>query len=173
MSKRCRLSIRVALVRSTSPSPRSQRGRVLELSADQGVCAVERPLRRLSKTHSRHTGQAVKANKVVQVQEARPTRGARREPQFSTSTVVSPHGLLSTVLSNAFRRWVVRYCFDRYIRWACKAGFNELPRQSRYGRDLRVHVAYQLWNCAFRNMRWHGICNPSSVWTSPSRPLET
>jgi len=103
MSKRCRLSIRVALVRSTSPSRRSQRGRVLGLSADQGVCAIERPLRRLSKTHSRHTGQVVKANKVVQVQEARPTRCARRAGRSHSSPqarLFRAHDLQSTVLSN-------------------------------------------------------------------------
>jgi len=100
MSKRCRLSIRVALVRSTSPSARSQRGRVLGLSADQGVCAVERPLRRLSKrTRATRPSRESKQGSASPRGAANALRAVRSHssPQ---ARLFRAHGLQSTVLSN-------------------------------------------------------------------------
>jgi hypothetical protein len=45
------------------------------------------------------------------------------------------------------KRWVVKYCFDRYICWGCKASFyiEERPwAGSKYGSELRSYVIYQI-----------------------------
>src|SRR5262249_25668201 len=102
-------------------------------------------LRRASQAHLRHVGHAIRPNKVVQVEAARPARCAR-----CGATVLYKNGRFSHTVydlrfsTTGIRRWVVRYQFNRHTCWACKAGFNELPRQSKYGRDLKAFVAYQL-----------------------------
>jgi Transposase IS66 family len=46
--------------------------------------------------------------------------------------------------STGVRRSVVRHCFIRYQCWNCKHGYNELPRQEKYGKGLKAFVLYQV-----------------------------
>ena len=42
------------------------------------------------------------------------------------------------------KRWVTKSFFTSYTCWICKSRYNELPRQERYGRDLRSYILYQI-----------------------------
>jgi predicted RecB family nuclease len=45
------------------------------------------------------------------------------------------------------KRWVVKYCFDRYICWGCKTTFyieNRPWTRSKYGMGLQSYVIYQI-----------------------------
>jgi predicted RecB family nuclease len=102
-------------------------------------------LRRASHTHVRGTRLAVKASKEVQAEPVRPARCAR-----CGGSVLHKNGRFTHTVydlrfsSTGIRRWIVQYRFNRYTCWKCKAGFNELPPQSKYGRELKAYVAYQL-----------------------------
>jgi predicted RecB family nuclease len=102
-------------------------------------------LRRASHTRRRGTGSDVRANKEVQAEAARPARCSR-----CGGTILHKNGRFTHTIYDlrfsltGIRRWIVRYRFNRYTCWKCKAGFNELPPQSKYGRELKAYVAYQL-----------------------------
>jgi hypothetical protein len=82
---------------------------------------------------------------VVQVEAARPACCVRCGATVLHKNGHPEHTVYDLRFSaSGIRRWVVQYRFNRYTCWACKAGFNELPRQSRYGRDLKAFVTYQL-----------------------------
>jgi predicted RecB family nuclease len=102
-------------------------------------------LRRAYHAQKRGTGSAVRANKEVQVEAARPARCARCGGTVLHKNGRFTHTVYDLRLSSiGIRRWIVRYRFNRYTCWNCKAGFNEHPPQSKYGRDLKAYVAYQL-----------------------------
>ena len=102
-------------------------------------------LRRASRPRSRRAGPAVRANKEVQVEAARPARCARCGGNVLYKNGRFTHTTYDIRFSkNGIRRWVIRYRFNRYTCWNCKAGFNEQPPQNKYGRDLKAYVAYQL-----------------------------
>jgi hypothetical protein len=102
-------------------------------------------LKRVSQVHSRPATQVVTANKVVQVEAPRPARCTRCKGTLLYRNGRFTHTVYDLRLSaTGVRRWVVRYRFNQYACRECKACFNELPRQSKYGRDLMAYVAYQL-----------------------------
>jgi hypothetical protein len=39
---------------------------------------------------------------------------------------------------------VVRFRYDRYICWSCKASFNQYERQGKWGSGLKAYVIYQI-----------------------------
>lgn len=102
-------------------------------------------LRRASHAHKRGTGSAVRVNKEVQVEAARPVSCTRCGGSVLYKNGRFTHTVYDLRLSSiGIRRWIVRYRFNRYTCWNCKAGFNEHPPQAKYGQDLKAYVAYQL-----------------------------
>ena len=102
-------------------------------------------LRRVSKVRSRPGTQVVAPNKVVQVEAPRPARCTRCKGTLLYKNGRFTHTVYDLRFSaTGVRRWVVRYRFNQYACRVRKGCFNELPRQSKYGRDLRAYVAYQL-----------------------------
>ena len=113
-----------------------QRAKVYVRSSDR--------LRRISLARLR-LRKPVKPDKVIQVKEMRPPCCAR-----CGETVIYKNGRLARTVhdlrfsATGVRRCITRYLFNRYQCWSCKAGFKELPRLPKYGRDLKAFVAYQL-----------------------------
>jgi predicted RecB family nuclease len=103
-------------------------------------------LRRASKEgHRRRIAKDPPVNKSIQAKEDRPDFCPKcnsvkfyRNGRFSQVVYdlrFSPAGI---------RRWVVRHCYNRYQCRNCKNGYNELPRQERYGKSLKAYVLYQV-----------------------------
>jgi predicted RecB family nuclease len=84
-------------------------------------------------------------NKSIQAQENRPPLCPK-----CNSTKFYRNGRFSSVIydlrfsSAGVRRWVVRHNFNRYQCRNCKNGYNELPRQERFGVHLKAYVLYQI-----------------------------
>jgi hypothetical protein len=87
----------------------------------------------------------VPVNKAVACVERRPTQCAR-----CYSNKIYRFGRLSQIVYDlklsgaAVKRWVVRYSFQRYICWDCKATFHQRARQLKYGNTFRAYVVYHL-----------------------------
>jgi len=86
-------------------------------------------------------------NKVVTV-ETRPSSCAKCK-----ATKIYKYGQMSKIQYNlkigqaGIKRWVVKYCFSRYICWKCKSSFYAEGRpwtRSKYGLELRSYVVYQI-----------------------------
>jgi predicted RecB family nuclease len=86
-------------------------------------------------------------NKIV-VLEGRPSVCAKCK-----ATKIYRYGRMTKIVYNlkfgraGIKKWVVKYCFDRYICWECKTSFyiEERPwAGSKYGSDLRSYVIYQI-----------------------------
>jgi len=93
----------------------------------------------------RHSGLDIRPNKIRFVEEQQPgSCGHCNDP------LIYKWGWLSqTVYDLRFsrsgvRRWVVRYCFRRYICWHCKATFHQHVRKGKYGIDLCAYLLYQI-----------------------------
>jgi predicted RecB family nuclease len=84
-------------------------------------------------------------NKSIWAKENRPSVCPK-----CNSTRFYPNGRFSSVVydlrfsSAGVKRWVVRHHFKRYQCRSCKNGYNELPRQERFGRHLKAYVLYQI-----------------------------
>lgn len=102
-------------------------------------------LRRVSRAGLKHSTSGPPVNKSIQAKEDRPTVCPK-----CNSTRFYRNGRFSSVVydlrfsSAGVRRWVVRHCFNRYQCRNCKNGYNELPRQERYGKELKAYVLYQI-----------------------------
>ncbi len=51
------------------------------------------------------------------------------------------------IKKTGIKRWIIKYCFNRYICWKCKSSFYAEERpwmRSKYGSELRSYVIYQI-----------------------------
>jgi len=90
-------------------------------------------------------GEGPPINKLIEVQEERQTHC----PQCGSRKLYK-NGRFSRVVYDlrfsraGIKRWIVKYSFNRYICRTCKNGFNEFPRQEKYGKGLKAYVLYQV-----------------------------
>src|ERR1700674_3854343 len=116
-----------------------QRNRIYLRSSPSVKAAVQRADKRPSKP--------VHVNKTIELR-ARPACcpkcGAKRiEKHDRHSRVV--HDLRFS--RSSIKRWVIRYCFHRYICCSCGATFlpvDSPATKSKYGSDLRSYIVYQI-----------------------------
>jgi predicted RecB family nuclease len=103
-------------------------------------------LRHVSRT-GRKRGQAREPpiNKSIQAIENRPELCPKcNSAKFYRNGRFS-HVVYDLLFNRAgVKRWVVRHCFNRYQCRNCKNGYNELPREERYGKGLKAYVLYQV-----------------------------
>jgi predicted RecB family nuclease len=102
-------------------------------------------LKRVSRLERKQRKKDSPVDKSTQVNEGRPDAcpncGSRKFYR---------NGRLNHIIQDlrfspaGIRRWVVRYHFYRYQCRHCKHGYNELPRQERYGPSLKAYVLYQI-----------------------------
>ena len=84
-------------------------------------------------------------NKVVQVVEERPAICMRCKGKLIYKTGRFSETVYDLRFSaTGLNRWVVRFRYDRYICWSCKASFNQYERQGKWGSGLRAYVIYQI-----------------------------
>jgi len=102
-------------------------------------------LQQVSQARERCSHMPQRINKFVDVLEDRPACCAR-----CGATIIYRNGRFTHTVydlrfsTSGIKRWIVRYVFNRYVCRACGRGFNALPRQSKFGRDLGAFVIYQL-----------------------------
>jgi transposase len=102
-------------------------------------------LKRLSRAKREHHTNNPPVNKSVQAKEDRPDTCPK-----CSSRKFYRNGHLNHVIQDlrfspaGIRRWVVRHYFYRYQCRNCKHGYNELPREERFGRNLKAYVLYQV-----------------------------
>jgi predicted RecB family nuclease len=102
-------------------------------------------LKRLSQERGKHAAALLPPNKYVQAEEHRPACcpncGCTR---FHRNGKYS-HLIYDLRFSRTgLRRWVVRHNFFRYQCYDCKRGYNELPREARFGSGLKAYVLHQV-----------------------------
>jgi hypothetical protein len=84
-------------------------------------------------------------NKIIPVQEQRPECCIRCAGMLIYKTGRFSQTVYDLRFSiGGLRRWIVRYTYDRYICWRCKASFNRYVRKSKYGHNLKAYVVYQI-----------------------------
>jgi predicted RecB family nuclease len=102
-------------------------------------------LKRISRRRVNNSTSGPPVNKSIQTKENRPSVCPKCD-----STKFYPNGRFSSVVydlrfsSAGVKRWVVRRHFKRYQCRSCKNGYNELPRQERFGTHLKAYVLYQI-----------------------------
>jgi predicted RecB family nuclease len=103
-------------------------------------------MRRLgTRSNRKHSDKAIRVNKTVQVDDNRPAHCCR-----CGATLIYKFGRFSQTVydlrmsSAVVKRWVVRYLFDRYICWHCKATFFQYAHKDKYGGTLCAYVLYQV-----------------------------
>ena len=102
-------------------------------------------LQQVSQSRERRSHKSQRINKFIEVVEERPACCAR-----CGSTIIYRNGRFTQTVydlrfsASGIKRWIVRYLFNRYVCRACGRGFNALPRQSKYGKDLGAFVIYQM-----------------------------
>ncbi len=102
-------------------------------------------LKRISRRRIYNSTSGPPVNKSIQAKENRPPVCPK-----CNSTRFYRNGRFSSVIydlrfsSAGVRRWVVRHNFNRYQCRNCKNGYNELPRQERFGTHLKAYVLYQI-----------------------------
>ena len=100
-------------------------------------------LRRISRTRVNNSTSVLPVNKSIQAEENRPPVCPK-----CNSTRFYRNGKFSSVVydlqfsSTGVKRWIVRHNFNRYHCRNCKNGYNELPRQERFGTHLKAYVLY-------------------------------
>lgn len=103
-------------------------------------------LKRSCRKKIKHRIKAISINKSVQCELPRPTYC----PKCKSRTIYK-YGRMSKIVQDlkfgrtAIKRWVVKYDFDRFICWECKATFYSEDRpwtRSRYGSGLRSYMIY-------------------------------
>ena len=109
------------------------------------VRSDKRLLRLSHKTLKWHSRSTLRPNKIVTVEEQRPTSCSRcngsrickwgRYSQTVYDLRSSPAGI---------KRWIVWYSYPRYICWSCKATFCRYVRKPRYGGGLCAYLLYQI-----------------------------
>lgn len=104
-------------------------------------------LKRIHKESTRANAKPFPVNKVIAFDEL---------PSFCvkcSSTNTKKHGRKSKVIYDlkfgrvGIRRWIVKYCFNRYFCRDCRANFYIHGRpwtRSRYGSELRSYLIYQI-----------------------------
>lgn len=104
-------------------------------------------LKRIYKKNSYVYSKPPPVNKII-VLEGRPSVCARCK-----ATKIYKYGRMTKIVYDlkfgqaGIKRWVVKYCFDRYICWGCRASFYHEERPwtgSKYGSGLRSYVIYQI-----------------------------
>ncbi len=106
-----------------------------ERKAERAISARPRPRK----------AAAIRINKTVRAQEARPTTC----PKCGSGKFYK-NGLRSRVtcdlrfFRSGVKLWTVREQFMRYQCWNCKHGVMELSRKGKYGLVLQAYVIYQL-----------------------------
>jgi Transposase IS66 family/RNase_H superfamily len=102
-------------------------------------------IRRASQRRQRSSLKPVRINKFIQVTDKRPACCSRCGASVIYRNGRFTHTVYDLRFSAAgIKRWIVRYLFNRYVCRGCKRGFNALPRQSRWGRNLSAFVVYQV-----------------------------
>ena len=102
-------------------------------------------LKRISRRRVNNRTSRSPVNKSIQAKENRPPVCPK-----CNSTRFYRNGRFSSVIYDlrfsfaGVRRWVVRHNFNRYQCRNCKNGYNELPRQERFGTHLKAYVLYQV-----------------------------
>jgi hypothetical protein len=102
-------------------------------------------LKRISQKRVNNSARGPAVSKSIQAKENRPAFCPK-----CNSTRFYRNGRFSSVVydlhfsSAGVRRWVVRHDFNRYQCRNCKNGYNELPRQERFGAHLKAYVLYQV-----------------------------
>jgi hypothetical protein len=100
-------------------------------------------LKRISRRRVNNRTSSSPVNKSIQAKENRPPVCPK-----CNSTRFYRNGRFSSVIYDlrfsfaGVRRWVVRHNFNRYQCRNCKNGYNELPRQERFGTHLKAYVLY-------------------------------
>jgi predicted RecB family nuclease len=98
----------------------------------------------VSKSRTSST-RSLRLSKIIRATEARPvyckTCLSRRIYKNGRYAHVIYDLRFSTV---GVKRWVTKVEFNSYTCWNCKSRHNEIARQERYGRALRVYIMYQL-----------------------------
>ncbi|MFC1552807.1 TM0106 family RecB-like putative nuclease [Candidatus Latescibacterota bacterium] len=102
-------------------------------------------LKRINKIQTRT--KLLPINKVIALEE-RPSSCFKCK-----ATKIYKYGRMTKILYDlkfsraGMKRWVVKYCFDRYICWKCRASFYLEKRPwtgSKYGSELSSYVIYQI-----------------------------
>src|SRR4051794_29661656 len=102
-------------------------------------------LHRVSKAAAAKRKKDPPVNTSIQVPENRPDRCPK-----CGSDRLNRNGRLRSIIfdlrftATGVKRWVIQKNFIRYQCWVCKSGYNELPRQEKYGRSLKAYVLYQM-----------------------------
>lgn len=102
-------------------------------------------LKRISRAQSRPRAKYPPLNKSVQAEENCPDVCPK-----CNSTKFNRNGRYKHLVADlrfsagGIRRWIVEYRFYRYQCRNCKNGYNELPRQERFGQSLKAYVIYQI-----------------------------
>lgn len=104
-------------------------------------------LKRIYQKGSQARPKSLPVNKTI-VLEGRPSLCAKCQ-----ATKIYKYGRMTKIVYDlkfsqaGIKRWVVKYCFDRYICWGCRASFylEERPwTGSKYGSELQSYVIYQI-----------------------------
>jgi predicted RecB family nuclease len=102
-------------------------------------------LRRISRAQSRPRAKYPSLNKSVQTEENCPTVCPKCNSTKFYRNGRYKHLVVDLRFSaGGIRRWIVEYRFTRYQCRHCKNGYNELPRQERFGQSLKAYVIYQI-----------------------------
>jgi predicted RecB family nuclease len=102
-------------------------------------------LQQVSQARKRCSHKPQRINKLIDVADERPACCAR-----CGATIIYRNGRFTHTVydlrfsASGIKRWIVRYLFNRYVCRACGHGFNALPRQSKFGRDLGAFVIHQM-----------------------------
>ena len=102
-------------------------------------------LRRIARAQSKPHAKYPPLNKSVQTEENCPDVCPK-----CNSTKFYRNGRYKHLVADlrfsagGIRRWIVEYRFYRYQCRHCKNGYNELPRQERFGQSLKAYVIYQI-----------------------------
>ena len=102
-------------------------------------------LKQISRKRVNNRTSGPPVNKSIQAKENRPPVCPK-----CNSTKLYRNGRFTSVVydlhfsSTGVRRWVLRHNFNRYQCHNCKNGYNELPRQERFGTHLKAYVLYQI-----------------------------
>jgi hypothetical protein len=98
-----------------------------------------------SRIRGGRSNRVVPVNKMIHIEEARRAYCHRCKATLIYKTGIFRQVVFDLKLSSAgIKRWIVRYLFDRYIFWHCKATFFQYERKDKYGPTLRAYLLYQV-----------------------------
>jgi predicted RecB family nuclease len=88
---------------------------------------------------------ALAINKEIDIEDRRPECCPR-----CTAKLIYKYGRLSSTVYDihfgiaSMKRWVVRYCFHRFICWHCRNAFQRQRSRPKYGFNLQAYLLYQI-----------------------------